>query len=417
MRGANGATFADSKKRKLAANSKEFQLVKPDQNEPPPYGDPEPFSITAQGHDLTFYPAGTDRLAALLELIEGASSTLKLFYYMFQEDIAGAKVRDAIAEAAGRGVDVHLLVDRFGTDAPDAFFQPIVDNGGYFSAFSPKFSRRYLIRNHQKICIADETVAMVGGFNVSDHYFDPPNENGWKDLGCKMTGPVVGDLLRWFGQLRDWTETPDAQYRAMRKLIKDWEPGDGKVRLTLGGPTRSPSNWALQVKSDFVNASRLDMVMAYFSPPRSFRRLIRKLATRGKLRLIMAGKSDSKTTMAAARATYGATLRAGGKIFEFQPCKLHMKLIVVDDIVYFGSANFDHRSIRLNLEMMFRFEDAALADRMRGLVDDMEAASIEITRERHRKWRNPFSLLTWWAAWMLVSVLDYTVSRRLNNTR
>lgn len=384
-------------------------------SERPSYNDPEAFSITAQGHDLTFYPAGADRLAALIETIDRAETSLNLFYYMFQEDGAGTQVRDAIASAAGRGVSVHLLVDRFGTDAPDKFFQPIIDQGGHFAVFTPKVSRRYLIRNHQKICIADETIAMVGGFNVSDHYFDPPNDNGWKDLGCKMTGPVVDDLLRWYGQLAEWTENPNAQYRAMRKLIKDWKLGDGKVRLTLGGPTRSPSNWARQVKSDLVSATRLDMVMAYFSPPRSFRRLIRKIAKRGELRLIMAGKSDSQTTMSAARATYGATLRAGGRIYEFQPCKLHMKLIVVDDIVYFGSANFDHRSIRINLEMMFRFEDAALAARMRELVDDMQDASIEVTRKLHRKWRNPWSLLKWWFGWSMVSVVDYTAARGLNN--
>ncbi|MFZ1743326.1 MAG: phosphatidylserine/phosphatidylglycerophosphate/cardiolipin synthase family protein [Pontixanthobacter sp.] len=398
-----------------AANNRESTLPNADPNDPVQYADPQPFSVTAQGHELTFYPAGVDRLAALVEVIEGAQKSLKLFYYMFQQDHAGIQVRDALAAAAGRGVDVHLLVDRFGTDAPDSFFAPIIDNGGKYAVFSPKFSRRYLIRNHQKICIADESIAIVGGFNVSDHYFTGPADNGWKDLGCRMTGPVVDDLLDWYGKLSHWTETPGAQYRAMRKMIKEWSPRDGPVSLTLGGPTRAPNNWALQVKNDLIRASRLDMVMAYFSPPRSFRRLIRKLARRGTARLIMAGKSDNRTTMSAARATYGATLRAGARIFEFQPCKLHMKLIVLDDVVYFGSANFDYRSIRLNLEMMFRFEDAALASRMRELVDDMEAASIEVTRALHRKWRSPWTLLTWWFGWSMVSVVDYTVARGLND--
>jgi cardiolipin synthase len=319
-----------------------------------------------------------------------------------------------LVAAADRGVAVHLVVDRFGTDAGDAFFAPIVSAGGQYAIFSPRWSRRYLIRNHQKILVADETIAMVGGFNISDQYFAPPHENGWCDLGCKMTGPVVNDLVRWFGQLAEWTQNPKGQFRSIRKLIKDWQPGDGPVRLTLGGPTRALSNWARMVKRDLVRASRLDVVMAYFSPPRSIRRLVGKIAARGRARLVLAGKSDNHTTVAAARATYSRLIRKGTRIFEFQPTKLHMKLIVVDDVVYFGSANFDHRSIRLNLEMMFRFDDAALAKRMREFIDQLEAASIEITPKIHSQRKSMFNEIRWLIGWFLVSTVDYTVSRGLN---
>ncbi len=390
------------------------EVERPTATDPSQYTDSETFSVEAQGHDLTFYPSGADRLDQLVKTIGDAQESLRMFYYMFQEDEAGTRVRDAIAEAAGRGVTVSLLIDRFGTDAPDEFFDPIVENGGHFGVFSKKKTRRYLIRNHQKICIADERVAMVGGFNVSDNYFAPPCENGWCDLGCRMTGPVVDDLLRWYDQLREYSADDDAQYRAVRKLIKDWHPGDGPVQLTLGGPTRSSSNWARRVKSDLVRAKRLDMAMAYFSPPRSFRRLIRRIAKRGKVRLMMAGKSDNQTTIAAARATYRQTLKAGGEIYEFQPCKLHKKLIVIDDITYFGSANFDHRSIRLNLELMFRFEDAGLADRMRQHIDEMTEAALKVTPEYHRTHSSLWNRFKWWLGWTMVSTVDYTVARRLN---
>lgn len=378
------------------------------------YLDADPFEVCAHGLKLTFYPAGRDRFDEVLHLIENAKKSLKIFYYMFQDDSSGKQVRDALAAAAARGVAVELLVDRFGTDADDAFFAPIVENGGHFAVFSPQWSRRYLIRNHQKILIADDTAAMVGGFNVSDHYFAGPEENGWSDLGCKMTGPAVKDLVTWYGQLRGWTDTPKAHFRAIRKLIRDWQPGNGPVRLTLGGPTRAPSNWARMVKRDLAKAQRLDMVMAYFSPPRSFRRLIGKIATRGRARLVLAGKSDNSATIGAARALYGSLLRRGAQIHEFQPCKLHMKLLVVDDITYFGSANFDHRSIRINLELMFRIEDAELAKQMRVLIDRMEDASVHVTPQLHASRRSVWTEVKWLLGWFLVSTMDYTVSRGLN---
>ena len=154
--------------------------------------------------------------------------------------------------------------------------------------------------------------------------------------------------------------------------------------------------------------------MAYFSPPRSIRRLIRMLARKNHARLVMAGRSDNTTTIGASRALYGALLRDDVELFEFDVCKLHTKLLVVDDVTYFGSANFDLRSIRLNLELMVRIEDAELAARMRTAIAHMADASKSITREWHRENATLINRIRWRLSWFLVSVLDYTVARRLN---
>jgi cardiolipin synthase len=128
----------------------------------------------------------------------------------------------------------------------------------------------------------------------------------------------------------------------------------------------------------------------------------------------MAGHSDNPATVGASRALYGRLLAAGARIWEFQPSKLHTKLIVLDDTVYIGSANFDMRSLYLNLEIVVAIEDKALADRMRGFVAAHLPASLEVTPEVYRQWATPWNRLRWRASWFLVSVVDYTVSRRLN---
>ena len=102
------------------------------------------------------------------------------------------------------------------------------------------------------------------------------------------------------------------------------------------------------------------------------------------------------------------------KIWEFLPCKLHSKLIVVDDTVYVGSGNFDMRSLYLNLELMLRIDDPALAEQVRGFVRQQLTASERITLALDHSRRTPFNRLRWGLSWFLVTVLDYSIARRLN---
>ena len=381
---------------------------------PQPYRDPEPFSATAQGQALTFYPGGRDRFAALLRLIEGAERSLKLAFYIFEPDESGRRVRDAVTAAARRGVAVSLICDSFGSSADEAFFAGFTAAGGCYCCFSPKWNLRYLIRNHQKIVVADDKVAMLGGFNIEDDYFAPPEDDGWLDLAMTVEGSLVGQVSQWFDQLEAWARDPKARFRTIRRRVREWRAGEGPVQLLIGGPTKGLSSWAREVSRDLIEGDRLDMIMAYFSPAVRLRRRIARIARKGETRLIMPARSDNAATIGAARALYGKLLQAGARIWEFEACKLHTKLIVLDDTVYLGSANFDMRSLYLNLEIVVAIEDKALAERMREYVAGHLPASIEVTPELYREWATPWNRVRWWASWFLVSVVDYTVTRRLN---
>ena len=378
------------------------------------YRDPEPFDASAQGQEFTFYPAGKDRKRALLEIVEGAKKTLKIAFYIYAREGVGEELRNALCAAAKRGVAVNLIVDGFGADVDDEFFKEMTDAGGTFCIFMAKWNQRALIRNHQKIVIADDTVAMLGGFNVEDDYFAPPEQNGWNDIGFRTEGSVVQQVADWFEQLKEWAGDEDAQFKDIRRRVEKWDGGEAPVQVLIGGPTKGLSSWAQCVTKDMGEGTKLDMMMAYFSPNRKLRRCIRQIAKKGQTNLVMAGKSDNGATIGASRALYRKLLEAGAKIYEFQPCKMHTKLIVLDDAVYMGSANFDMRSLYINLEIMLRIEDAALAETMRDFIHAHLDASDAITQARYDAMSSPWTRAKWWASWFLVAVLDYTVSRKLN---
>jgi len=143
-------------------------------------------------------------------------------------------------------------------------------------------------------------------------------------------------------------------------------------------------------------------------------RRLGRAARRGEARLMTAALSDNITTIGAARHCYGLLLRRGAKIYEYRAAKLHMKLIVADDVVYIGSANYDARSIFINLEIMLRVKDAAFARQMRDFCQEEMAEAQEITTDWLKRVSGPFRRLRWFLAWFLFSTIDYTIARRFN---
>ena len=372
------------------------------------------------GNRLRLITDGAALRDALIALIAGARDSLKLYYYIFADDSSGALVRDALIAARARGVAVTLMVDGFGSAAtPDDFFAPLVDAGAHFGRFGTRRSTRYLIRNHQKMAIADDRRMMIGGFNVEDGYFGIPADDCWFDLGLWIEGPQVEAMTLWYGQLWRWVMTKKQRFRTLRRMVRGWHPSlrhdpADPFRWLVGGPTRRLSPWAQVVKHDLEQARRVDMIAAYFSPGRGMLKRIARAARRDGARIILPARSDNGATVAAARLLYGPLLRRGVEIAEYQPCKLHMKLIVIDDAVFVGSANFDMRSLFVNLEIMLRIEDAAFATQVRRFITARMDESRVVTLAAHRATRTMPTLIKQWISYLLVGVLDYTVTRRLN---
>lgn len=371
---------------------------------------------TVEGNRLTLLETGPTQLAALLALIDEASRTLRILYYIYADDDSGRQVRAALLAARKRGVTVSLIVDGFGSDtASDAhFFDPLEVAGAEVCRFHPRFGRRYLLRNHQKLALADEERVIIGGFNIGDDYFGTIADGAWRDLGLLVEGPAAERLAGYFDALAEWAHKPKARMRDLRRKLAGWSQPQGKVRWLLGGPARRLSPWARAVKQEMQKAKRVAMISAYFAPNPGMLRRLDRIGKRGDARLVTAAKSDNTTTVGAARFCYAGLLRKGVRIFEYQPTKLHTKLFVIDDTVHIGSANFDMRSLYLNFELMLRIEDPAFAKRMRAYFDHEVADSVEMDLADHRGWATIFTRMRWAVCYFIVAVMDYNVTRRLN---
>ena len=380
---------------------------------------PDQLAFTVGDDRLTLLETGPGRLAAMLDLIGGARRSLRLLYYIYADDASGCRINEALIAAAGRGVTVSVIVDGFGCDVPTEFFEPLRRAGASVCRFEPRWGRRFLLRNHQKLALADaetdDARIIVGGFNIEDDYFGTAADEAWRDLGLLVEGPTAARLGGYFDALDDWVRDPRPRLRNLNRALKRWSETEGLTRWLIGGPTRRLSPWARAVRADMRRARRIDMVAGYFTPSPTMLRHLDRAGRRGReVRIVTAARSDNTATVNAARFTYAGLLRKGVCIFEYQPAKLHTKLYAIDDTVHIGSANFDVRSLFINLELMLRIDDPAFARHIRVYVDGEIARSEAITAEAYRARTGVVTRVRQFLAYLLVAVVDPGVSRGIN---
>ncbi len=379
------------------------------------------FTAQAAGHRLTVAISGADRLAAILKIIDEAKQSLRLFFYIFGHDEISVRVREALIDATNRGVKVNLLVDGFGTaERDDSIYEPMIEAGIGFARFHSSWGRRYLLRNHQKIIVADEKRALVGGSNIVGHYFtDDPNGGSWHDLCLIIEGDAAVRLARYYDALHSWMMAKRRSLFRLLRILKMHSDNAGPFRILYGGPFQRLSPLTRSIKRDLHGARRLDLVEAYFAPNGGMLKRISRIVTRngGQARLLTAARSDNEITIAAARHCYGRLLRSGVQVYEYLPQMLHMKLIVADEIVYIGSANFDMRSLYINAEVMVRIVDRDFADQMSAFVEQHVPASKAVTLDSHRASGGLLTRLGRRLAYYVMCTVDFTVTRGVNLRR
>ena len=366
------------------------------------------------GNRIELIESGVERFTLLLELIGGAETSIKMLMYMFNPDKDGDVVRNALTEAARRGVEVKLLIDGFGSAATPEFFAELAKAGGNHCVFNPSWGRRYLLRNHQKLIVVDDRTALIGGANIDATYLEDRGAKHWRDLWLRLDGPEVALPSRYFDALFRWSKRPNSKLRSLRRMLSEYNEWRGPLQWKFSGPLSMRNSWWRSIGRDINNARRLDMVFAYFAPPGAMLRRMGRVGRRGRARVINAAKSDNGATIAAARHSYSRLIRRHVEIYEYQPAKLHTKLAIVDDVVHIGSSNFDYRSFYINLEVMLRISDPGFAEAMRGWFERELKDCKWITHEVHARRATLWRRIKWAASHFLVNVMDYTVTRRLN---
>lgn len=336
---------------------------------------------------------GAAAFPAMFAAIDAARTSIALEMYIFADDATGRELRDRLARAAARAIDVMVLVDGWGSWAlANDFWDPLREAGGRVRRFRPVGRGLLPFRDHRKLLLLDDRVAIVGGLNVADEYFRgaggaPP----WRDNALEITGPGAAGLRQSFERM--WTKAELPLARSMLLGPRDRSGGSmraASVQFLESGPERPFRSMRRPYRKLIASATaRIDLAMGYFLPTGGVVRALKRAVRRGvRVRVLLGAKSDVAITTWAARGLYGRLLRAGIEVWEYQPAMLHAKLTIADDTVVAGSANLDVRSGRLNYELVAVVLDPGLAA---GARADFEGDLAESVRIELPAWRaRPF---------------------------
>ena len=363
---------------------------------------------------------GDEAFDAMLAGINTAQRSVRLESYIFNVGPPGDEFREALIRAAQRGVQVWVLVDALGSmDTPDSHWDALREAGGSFAWFNPLALDRLSFRNHRKLLVCDANVAFIGGFNIAAEYDGDGITRGWRDLGLEIRGPLAAELAQAFAGMFARADLVHPRLLRLRRPFVHRRLQVEKSVLFQSCPGRGWSPLKTTLLRDLKGAKDVRILAAYFLPTLRLRLALQRVVRRGgRVQLIIPGPCDVPLSKLATQNLFPLLLRAGIELHEYQPQILHAKLIIIDDVVYVGSANLDTRSLHINYELLLRREDAAMAREAAAIFVGDLALSRRVEIQAWKRSRTFWSRLRErWAYFILARVDPFLARQQLRILR
>ncbi|WP_420174634.1 phospholipase D-like domain-containing protein [Luteococcus sp. OSA5] len=349
----------------------------------------DPIPVEAGSDEVTIYTFGDDLYEDMLADIAQATETVYFETYIWKGDHVGHLFKQALIDAADRGVKVCVVYDEFANlVVPRSFFKlpPNVHVQTHPVVASPIPTPRNIGRDHRKLLVVDSRVAYIGGYNIGDTYADR-----WRDTHARLVGPGVAEIenafvdywnLRHVGVLSSRRETGD---ELVNKGTRSWQT---QVRVHRNTPKIS----VYPIRNMYLEAidravDHIWMTQAYLIPDDDLTAALFAAARRGvDVRIIVPAQSNHVVADWLSRGFYDDLLKYGVRLFLYQGAMVHAKTCTIDGFwSTIGTANLDRLSLAGNYEVNAEFLSRSVAERMEQIWEVDEANCIELTRDEWDK--------------------------------
>ena len=374
------------------------------------------------GNKIQLLENGEEFFPRILDVIRGAQREILLETFIIRDDKVGQLVKQVLIQAAGRGVQIALTVDGYGSYfLPAEFITELSQAGVVFSMYDPppkwmSFRTNVFRRLHRKLLVVDGRVAFVGGINLSYNHLCEYGPEGKQDYAVEVHGPIVNQIRHFMiAQLHNHFEVNESFNKVS---VNEVSESKGSSEIVFA--TRDNDRHHTDIEGYYlqqVRAARhhITIANAYFFPGYRLLKELRNAARRGvKVRLVIQGKPGSTLAMKTAPMLYEFLVESDIDVYEYWERPLHGKIAAIDDEwSTVGSSNLDPLSLSLNLEANLFIRDkqfnAQLQRHMEKLMQQSKIRKINdnwIHRRTLWKWMRTMVVFHFlrhfpaWAGWL-----------------
>lgn len=326
----------------------------------------------------------------IVDDIDAARHHVHLLFYIFGDDSTSARVIEALARAANRGVRCRVLIDSVGSRPALSRVLPKLAAAGVearavlpLGLFRRKLTR-FDLRNHRKLVVIDGQIAYTGSQNLVAAGFREGLTN--EELMARVGGPVALEMQYVF--VVDWFLETDQLLDDTSIFPEPTIAGQVAAQVVPSGPDYpTPALQRLLITLVHGARQRLVLTTPYFIPDEPLLQALETAVLRGvEVHLVLSDKADQFFVCQAQRSYYDELLVAGVRIHLYGRKFLHAKHVSIDDAVMLvGSSNLDIRSFLLNAEIMLAIYDNPTVARLRALQDRCLAQCRELSLDAWRQ--------------------------------
>jgi cardiolipin synthase len=343
---------------------------------------------------------------ALLKAIQAASVCIDLEFYIFEDDLLGKRIINALREAKDRGVQVRLLIDGVGSaNFINGNYTSAVQRGLDIRIYHPlpwqimprlalprrvglrsvlRFFSYLNSRNHRKMALIDHKTAFVGSANVSDvHLAEEFSQDAWHDVGVCVEGEPVQLLELVFRRAWDkaWLPEPENETFSLRRRRSSGFIAESDFIVRNDGRLARQRAHEQRLRAIRTARERIWIASAYFVPNGQLLRALMAAAKRGvDVRVLLPRISDVRFMPWVSRVFYESLIKYGVVVYEYSPRVLHAKMMLVDDAAWIGSSNLNHRSLLHDTELDIVVKSAVLTEGLESCFRDDFRRSRKIDR-------------------------------------
>ncbi|MCJ7799675.1 MAG: cardiolipin synthase ClsB [Polaromonas sp.] len=348
------------------------------------------------GNRFRLLENGEEFFPRVFACIAAAREEVVLETFILFEDKVGLALHAVLLEAAGRGVQIDITIDGYGSpDLSPGFISALTQAGVRVHVFDPSpklwgYRTNLFRRMHRKIVVVDGARAFVGGINYSADHLADFGPTAKQDYAVEIEGAIVADIHAFVRQAltQDQREPATSIRGRLRegisvqahKLTQPWRratpaPAGEAAAIFVTRDNRKHTKDIEQHYRIAIRAARQRIVIAnaYFFPGYRLLRELRRAAQRGvDVQLILQGEPDMAIVKTAANMLYHYLLAGGVRIFEYDTRPMHGKVAVADGAwATVGSSNLDPLSLSLNLEANVIIKDRAFNQHLSARLDEL----------------------------------------------